>query len=124
MLLSQMSDTEILDLAKPIMDNLIEGSTEEDWSKHTRDFTDRIKASLSEEELLKQCKFYKSKFGNFDKRSPVGITRHPDYVNTIWKQEMTESSGEFMAILTLVERKGKIKVARCWVDLWEINSEN
>ncbi len=39
MTLADKSDMEILAIADPIMDNLLEGSTEIDHEKHTRDFT-------------------------------------------------------------------------------------
>ena len=113
------SDDEIIQIATPIMDNLIEGSTERDWIKHTRDFTKGARESLSEENLLKQCEEYQSTHGEFAERSFIGITRHPIYVNILWKQKMTKCEGEFMAVLTLVEQDNKYRVIRCWVDLWE-----
>lgn len=112
---------EILKIATPIMDNLMAGATERDWKKHTLNFTNGAKASLSEENLLKQCDEYQSTYGYFAEREFVGITRHPKYVNIIWKQRMTESSGEYMAILTLIQHDEEYFVIRCWVDLWEPN---
>lgn len=117
--LHEMSDDAILQIATPIMDNLMQGSTERDWNKHTRHFTDGAKASLSESELHRQCEQYQSSHGYFTDRKFAGITRHPEYVNILWKQEMSESPGEYMAILTLVKKGEAYLVIRCWVDLWE-----
>ena len=39
----KMSESEILDIANPIMDNLMEASTRIDHERHIRDFTDRMK---------------------------------------------------------------------------------
>ena len=39
----KMSEKEILDVANPIMDNLMDASTEIDHERHTRDFTERMK---------------------------------------------------------------------------------
>jgi len=36
----EMSDDEILNIANPIMDNLMEASTDIDHERHIRDFTD------------------------------------------------------------------------------------
>ena len=41
--LHTLSDSEILAAVEPIMDNLMQGSTEIDHARHTRDFTDRMK---------------------------------------------------------------------------------
>jgi len=116
-----LSNDKILTIATPIMDNLMDGSTERDWKKHTLNFTNGAKASLSEENLLKQCDEYQSTHGHFAEREFVGIIRHPKYINIIWKQRMTKSSGEYLAILTLVQHDEEYFVIRCWVDLWEPN---
>jgi len=120
--LENKSDDEILQIAIPIMDNLMEGSTERDWAKHTLHFTEHGKKVVSAEELMRQCEEYQSSHGHFNKRELIGITRHPEYVNIIWKQKMTKSSGEYLAVLSLVQEGEKYLVARCWVDLWEPKS--
>ena len=113
------SDEEILKVATPIMDNLMEGSTERDWSKHTKHFTERGKLVVTERELARQCETYQSTHGDFTERKFIGITRHPEYINVLWKQRMTKATGEYLATLTLAQRAETYLVARCWVDLWE-----
>ena len=39
----EMSEKEILDIATPIMDNLMDASSKIDHEAHIRDFTDRMK---------------------------------------------------------------------------------
>lgn len=77
------SDEEIRIIATPIMDNLMEGSTEINWEKHTRDHTERTKRIITKDVLERQCKDYQSKFGEFTDRGFLGVTRHKDYVNVI-----------------------------------------
>lgn len=48
MKLSEMSDEELMKMATPIMDNLMDGATERNWERHTRDFTLGAHASLSD----------------------------------------------------------------------------
>ena len=124
MSLQDKSDEEILHIAMPIMDNLMEGSTERDWEKHTKHFTEGARASLPEKELLRQCDDYKSSHGDFAHRELIGITRHPAYINVLWKQRMTKAPGEYLATLTLIEKGGECQVRRCWVDLWEPEKQN
>jgi hypothetical protein len=45
--LAQKSDEEILKIADPIMDNLIQASTDLDHEGHVRDFTDRLKSLVT-----------------------------------------------------------------------------
>lgn len=54
--LPEKSDKKILSVATPIMNNLMDGSTERNHKKHTRDFTDRAKRIVTKEKLEKQCK--------------------------------------------------------------------
>lgn len=48
--LTNKSDEEILHIATPIMDNLMEGSTGVDWEKHTRSDTERAQKKITKEE--------------------------------------------------------------------------
>ncbi len=58
MTLAEKSDREILAVADPIMDNLMEGSTEINHEKHTRDFTDRMKRIVTKEYFETVCRHY------------------------------------------------------------------
>ncbi len=60
-----LSEKEILDIANPIMDNLMEASTDIDHKRHTRDFTERLKKIVTEEHLQKVCKNYQAEKGFF-----------------------------------------------------------
>jgi hypothetical protein len=119
MALHEKSDNELIGIATPIMDNLMDGSTERNWAKHTRDFTDKARAGLPEAELMRQCDWYKSSHGDFAERELMGVIRHPSYVSVYWKQRMTKATGEYLASLTLLEVDGSIQVPRVMVDLWE-----
>ena len=44
MTLSLASDAEILAIANPIMDNLMDASTHIDYDRHIRDFSPRLQA--------------------------------------------------------------------------------
>ena len=42
----EKSDEAILDIVGPIMDNLIEASSERDYERHVRDFSDQLKLNI------------------------------------------------------------------------------
>ena len=117
--LADKTDDEILRIASPIMDDLMEGSTEIDWEKHTRHHTERARKMITKSELERQCKDYQPRFGFFTDRTFIGVTRHRDYVNVIWKQRASKSPNEYPAILSLVQDGDRYLVDRCWIDLWE-----
>lgn len=105
-----MSDQEILAIANPIMDNLMEASTNIDHQRHVRDFTDRIKKIVTEEQLQKICSQYQKEKGFFAKREPVAVFKRPDAAAIVWKQWFTKAPGEFVAEMLLINKNGRYLV--------------
>ncbi len=116
------SDEEIMQVVTPIMDNLMDASTEIDYDKHFLNHTERAKNTVSKEQLEEMCKSYQAEFGIFTDRELMGIARHHNYINVVWKQKMSKSQDEFLAILCLVQDGERYLVDRCWVDLWQPQS--
>jgi hypothetical protein len=108
--LAQKSDEEILAVADPIMDNLMEASTAIDYERHIRDFTDRAKDVLSKSALDSICNEYQSTKGFFAQRKFVAAFRRPESVAIVWRQTFTKASGEFVAELVLVQKGGRYLV--------------
>jgi hypothetical protein len=91
------SDKEILKVAGPIMDNLMEASTDIDHERHVRDFTERLKSLVTKEYLEKVWLQYQAEKGFFSKRECIAIFRRPASVAIVWKQWFTKQQGEFVA---------------------------
>tara|TARA_B110001452_G_C14990391_1_gene346234 strand:+ start:118 stop:468 length:351 start_codon:yes stop_codon:yes gene_type:complete len=106
----RLTDKEILDMVTPIMDNLMDASTEVDHEKHVRDFSDQMKSIVTREELEKQCKAYQSTLGIFTKRELMGIFKKKADVRVFWKQWYSISEDEFLAFVHIVQREGKLEV--------------
>jgi hypothetical protein len=105
--LTQKSDAEILAVANPIMDNLMDASTAIDYEWHVRDFTDRAKGVLPKDRLREVCEAYQSTKGFFAKREFVAIFRRTESVVVVWRQWFTKQPGEFVAEMVLVQSNGK-----------------
>lgn len=110
-----MSETEILDIANPIMDNLMEASTNIDHERHIQDFSDRMKNIVTKDHLNKVCKQYQNEKGYFSKRELVAVFKRPDSVAIVWKQWFTKAKGEFVAEMVLIKQKGKFLVDHAMV---------
>jgi hypothetical protein len=117
--LANKSDDEILAVADPIMDNLMEGSTEINHAKHTRDFTDRLKSIVTKDHPEKVCKRYQAECGCFTKREFVSVFRRPTSIAIIWKQWCTNQDGEFVAEMVLVEKDSRYFVDHAMVYIIE-----
>ncbi len=103
----EMTEEEILEIATPIMDNLMDASTRIDHEAHVKDFTDRIKKIMTKEHLQKVCEQYQAEKGFFTDRHPIAVFKRPDSAAVIWKQSFTKAKGEFVAEMVLVNKNGK-----------------
>ncbi|MDJ0759792.1 MAG: hypothetical protein QNJ19_10350 [Woeseiaceae bacterium] len=110
MQLSGKSDDEILAVADPIMDRLMEGSNRIDHAMHVSDFTERLRSIVSEAGLERMCQDFQSRCGLFSRRELVAIFRRRDSVAVVWRQYATETDDEFVADLVLVEKDGRFLV--------------
>ena len=115
MTLADKSDMEILAMADPIMDNLMEGSTEINHEKHTRDFTDRMKRIVTKEYLEAVYRQYQAERGYFAGREFVAVFRRPTSVAIVWKQWFTKKTGEYVAELVLVNDESRYLVDHAMV---------
>ncbi len=110
MRIEDMSDVQVLAIANPIMNNLMEASTVIDYARHVRDFTDRLKSIVTPEHLQRVCEKYQSEKGYFARREPVAVLKRPGAAAIVWRQCFTEVPGEFVAEMILVERDGMFLV--------------
>ena len=110
-----MSEKEVSDIANPIMDNLMDASTQVDHEKHVQDFTARLKGIVTKEHLQEICEQYQKEKGFFSERSLLSVLRRPDSAIVTWKQKFTNISGEYLAEMILVHRDGKFLVDHTWV---------
>lgn len=115
MSLESMSEDEILAIASPIMDNLMDASAAIDHERHVRDFTERLKVIMTPDHLRFVCEKYQREKGYFSRREPVAVFRRPDSVAVVWRQWFTKAPGEFVAEMVLVENGGKYLVDHAMV---------
>ena len=106
----QMTEQQLWDIANPIMDNLMNASTQIDHVRHVRDFTERLKAIVTPDYFQCVCQQYQVEKGFFTTRAPVAVFRRPDSAALVWKQSFTKAPGEFVAEMVLVHRDNRYLV--------------
>ena len=109
---NKLSDKKILDIATPLMDNLMEGSSEGDYEKLSRDFTDRRESVVTKDNFEKQMA--KNTLGDFAKREFLSIIHKKDSIFVLWKQWFTESNDEFLAEIIIIHKDGKFLIDHDW----------
>jgi len=111
----EMTEQEVLDIANPMMDNLMDASTEVDYARHINDFTDRMKEIVTEERLQDMCESYQAEKGFFAAREAVAVFKRPESAAIVWKQFFTKAQGEFVAEMLLIHKDGKFLVEHTMV---------
>ncbi len=111
----QMTDQQLWNIANPIMDNLMDASTQINYAQHVRDFTKRLKAIVTPDHFQCVCQQYQTEKGYFTTRTPVAVFHRPDSAAFVWKQSFTKAPGEFVAEMVLVHRDGRYLVDHAMV---------
>jgi hypothetical protein len=109
------TDEEVLRVATPIMDNLMDGSNDIDWEQYMRDSNQRAKQILAPAEFKRQCKEFHAKYGFFAERELVRVFRRSESILITWKQKVTKSGDELIALLELVQEGSRFLVTRTLV---------
>jgi hypothetical protein len=115
MRLADLPDAELLAIANPIMDNLMDASTDRDYARHVRDFSDRAKQSLDEATFLRICQQYRQERGFFTTRELLGILRRPHSVVLVWRQQFSKAEGQYLAEFFLSNSTSRPQVERVMV---------
>lgn len=111
----RLKDDEILRLVSPIMDNMMDGSTEINHSKHTRDFTERMRAIVTPHHLRWVCEDYQAKWGFFERREFVALFRRSDSIAVVWRQFCSGSEDQRVAEAVFVSDGERILIDHAMV---------
>ncbi len=114
-LFENLTDDEILEIVEPIMSNMMEGSTEINHAKHSRDFTERMLCIVTPEHLRWTCDNYQAKWGYFGRREFVALFRRADSVVVTWRQFCSRSSDVRVAEAVFVSDGDRILIDHAMV---------
>ena len=110
MKLIDKSDTEILEIAQPIWDNLVKSSNIKDYGGFTKDFSSQMLYGANEVELGKQWANNKLLTSLSEKQDFLGTIRRNQFITVLYKQTSQTMPGEFLGRLVLGEEDGLVKV--------------
>ena len=110
MKLLDKSDKEILEVAQPIWDNLVQSSNIKDYGTFTKDFSSQMLFGANEVELGKQWANNKLLTDLSEKKEVFGCLRRDLYVSVLFKQTSNTVPGEFLGRLVLGVEDDEVKV--------------
>ena len=110
MSLIDKSDEEIISLANPLWDNLINSSNKKDYSGFTKDFSAQMLYGANEVELGKQWSNNELLINLSNEKICLGCLRRNDFITVLYKQKSTKIEGEFLGRLVLGMQGNEIKI--------------
>ena len=108
--LLEKSDAEIIEIAKPIWDNLVRSSNLKDYGGFTKDFGTQMLFGANEVELGKQWSNNKLLTSLAEDYEVFGCLRRGKNITILFKQKSKEIEGEFLGRLVLGTEGDEIKV--------------
>ena len=108
--LLEKTDEEILKIANPIWDNLVQCSNNKDYSGFTKHFSAQMLYGANEVEIGKQWANNKLLTSLSNQKYFLGCLRRNSFVSVIFKQKSDTISGDFLGRLVLGVENDKIKV--------------
>ena len=106
----EKSDQELIDIASPIWDNLVQSSNIKDYGGFTKDFSSQMLFGANEVELGKQWANNKLLNDLSNKKEVFGCLRRGLYVTVLFKQTSNTVAGDFLGRLVLGEEDNEVKV--------------
>ena len=110
MSLLEKTDEEILEIANPLWDELIESSNKKDYNGFTRNFSKKMMLASNEVEIGKQWARNEILTSLSTNKEFLGCLRRDDYVTVLFKQKSNSVSGDFLGRLVLGKEDEKIKI--------------
>ena len=104
------SDEEILKIAAPLWENLINCSNTQDYFGFTKDFSARMLFGANEIELAKQWSNNEVITNLKQENDFLGCIRRDEHVTVLFKQKSTISDGDYLGRLVLGVEDGEIKI--------------
>ena len=110
MSLLDKTDTELLEIAKPLWKNLIISSNNKDYSSFVKDFSAQMLYGANEIELGKQWTKSELLVNLSEKYDFLGCLRRNNFVTVLFKQKSEKLNGDFLGRLVLGQEDNMVKI--------------
>ena len=108
--ITERTDDEILAIANPMWDDLIEYSNKGQYGKFIRNFSYDLLLGLNEVEVGKQFTHSDLARNLAAERDYLGIIRRGEHVTVLYRVRSTKKEGEWLGRLVLGYEKGEVKI--------------
>jgi len=103
----ELTDAEILNIAEPMMDDVMLGVARRDYKLHSTHFSVSLKSVLSNEVFLESCDQREIDWGLPGQRELITIFRKEKSFTLIWNQHFTQTQDQVIALTTVALKGGR-----------------
>ncbi len=103
-------DEEILKIANPIWDNLVESSNRKDYANFSKQFSREMLKGANEIDISNQWEKSDLLTNLSTHREFLGCLRRDEFVTVLWKQFSDKVQGDHLGRLVLAVEEGEVKV--------------
>jgi hypothetical protein len=108
--INDKSDEEILEIAHPIWDELIQYSNKGQYGKFIRKFSYELLLGLNEVELGKQFAHSELSRNLSEERDFLGLIRRGEHVTVLYRVRSKVKEGEYLGRMVLGYEKGEVRI--------------
>lgn len=106
----QLSQSEIIAIAKPIWDNIISAGNDKNYDEFSRDFSDDMKKNAIKKDIQQQWKKQPLLSDLLPEPEFIGSLHSEKRLRVLWKQKFSTITDEALGHLELIEVNGIVKV--------------
>jgi hypothetical protein len=108
--INDKSDEEILEIAHPMWDELVEYSNKGQYGKFIRKFSYDLLLGLNEVELGKQFAHSELSRNLSEERDFLGLIRRGEHVTVLYRVRSKTKEGEWLGRMVLGYEKGEVRI--------------
>lgn len=99
-------------------ENILIGRNKKNYEKYSKDFSDEINKSITEEKFLESINLIEGKIGKYieDSNKFYIATKDKNYINVIYKSKFTDETGDVIVRIVFEEINGSMKISGEWYD--------
>jgi hypothetical protein len=108
------NDAEVQAIAEPILDTVLTGFKDGNYSEYSRYFDGTLKDAVTEKKFLKVRADIMKKLGKYESRTYLGFLQKGNFTVVLWRGRFSATDEDVLIKLVLSKRGDKVLVAGLW----------
>ena len=107
---TKSNEAEVKAYSDTILENILVAANKDDYANYSKDFSEKMKAALTESNFKQQNKLIKDKIGNYESKGFVKTQANGEYIVAIYKGKYVSEPKDVMISITFKSGDGTHKV--------------